>query len=87
MCGDAHVYKCNHFLVVGPIGSRMDYATFLRNKEGIIKVVCGCFYGTINEFLAKVDQTHGNSKHMFSYRAASELARVQIDTSEIDDSK
>ena len=64
---------------IGPIGSRNDTTTFFRTKENIIKVKCGCFYGTIDEFLAKVELNHGDNKHGQVHRIAAELAKAQID--------
>ena len=68
-----------HYLVMGPIGSRNDFTTFFRTKKKKIKVACGCFFGTIDEFLAKVEQTHGDSKHAKVYRAAVEVALAQLE--------
>ena len=80
VCGDAHVFKKDHVLVIGPIGSRSDFTTFMRNKSGEILVKCGCFFGTADEFLTKVQNTHGDSKYTVVYRAAVALAVEQIDT-------
>lgn len=77
--GDAEIYRTTHVLVLGPIGSRNDFTTFFRDKDNEIKVKCGCFLGKIDEFLEKVQQTHGNSKHALAYRAAVEVAKLQID--------
>ena len=76
---DAEVFRTNHYLVVGPIGSRNGYTTFFRSKEGAIKVKCGCFGGTTDEFLDKVEKTHGDSKYAKVYRIATEMALAQID--------
>ena len=83
--GDACIDKCGHILNVGPIGSRNEFTTFFRTKDRKIKVSCGCFLGTIDEFLEKVEQTHGDSKHAIVYRAAADIALAQIDTSDEDD--
>ena len=77
--GDAEINKSSHILTIGPIGSREDTTTFFRTKENIIKVVCGCFYGTIDEFLAKVELTHGDNKYGQVYRISAELAKAQIE--------
>ena len=79
VCGNAEVFRMEHYLVMGPIGSRNAFTTFFRTKERNIKVVCGCFFGTIDEFLAKVKQTHGDSKHAKVYRAAVEVALAQLE--------
>ena len=83
--GDACINKCNHILNIGPIGSRNEFTTFFRTKDRKIKVSCGCFLGTIDEFLEKVEQTHGDSKHAIVYRVAADIALAQIDTSDEDD--
>ena len=79
VCGDAEVFRMEHYLVMGPIGSRNDFITFFRTKDRKIKVVCGCFFGTINEFLAKVKQTRGDSKYTKVYQVAVEVALTQLE--------
>lgn len=50
---------------------------------GLVKVgdLGGCFLGKIDKFLEKVTQTHGDSNYALVYRAAVEVARLQIDLS------
>ena len=81
VCGDAKVFSASHVLVIGAIGSRNDFTTFYRDKDGEITVKCGCFLGKIDKFLEKVTATHGNSKYALVYRAAVEVAKLQIDLS------
>ena len=78
--GNAWVSGNAHFMVIGAIGSRFDFTTFFRNKENGISVKCGCFYGTIAEFRAKVTETHGtDTKFAKVYQAAADLAEMQIE--------
>ena len=80
--GDARVYKTAHVLTVGLIGSRDDTTTFFRAKFSAgfaISVCCGCFRGTVDEFRAKVKQTHGDSKYGKAYQLAADLAETQIE--------
>ena len=79
--GNAKVFSASHVLVIGAIGSRDDFTTFFRDKDNGITVKCGCFLGKIDKFLEKVTQTHGDSKYALVYRAAVEVARLQIDLS------
>ena len=72
-------------VTIGRIGSRFDTTTFFRNKEGVIKVKCGCFIGSVDAFLAKVEVTHQDNKHAKVYRLAAELAKAQIDTTPFTD--
>ena len=83
--GNAWVYSRKHILLVGPIGSRNDYTTFFRNRNRGISVSCGCFLGGIDKFIEKVIKTHGKNKHASVYRTAAELAKLQIDLSEIEE--
>lgn len=85
VCDDAVVKAPDHVVTVGRIGSRFDTTTFFRNKEGVIKVKCGCFIGSVDAFLAKVEVTHQDNKHAKVYRLAAELAKAQIDTTPFED--
>ena len=82
VCGDAEVFLASHVLVMGPVGSRNDFTTFFRDKDNEITVKCGCFLGKIDKFLEKVTQTHGNNKYALVYRAAVEVAKLQIELTE-----
>ena len=79
VCGDAWVLQVNHFLVIGPIGSRNSFTTFFRDKDKTISVKCGCFLGKIDRFIEKVQETHGDNKYALVYRAVVEVAKAQID--------
>ena len=83
--GDARVCDNAHYMTIGPIGSRNGITTFFRDKSGKIMVMCGCFYGDIDAFIEEVKQTHRESKHAKAYLAAAELAKIQIDISEVKD--
>ena len=76
--GDAEVYSANHIFSIGPVGSRDGHTTFYRCKNKKIEVRCGCFNGRIEEFIEKVAETHGKNKHASVYRAAAEIAKLQI---------
>ena len=80
--GNAEVFLASHVLVMGSVGSRNDFTTFFRDKDNEITVKCGCFLGKIDKFLEKVTQTHGNNKYALVYRAAVEVAKLQIELTE-----
>ena len=82
VCGNAKVFSTDYVLVIGAIGSRNDFTTFFRDKDNEITVKCGCFLGKIDKFLEKVTQTHKDTKHALVYRAAVEVAKLQIDLTE-----
>ena len=62
-------------LYFGPIGSRQGI-TYVTKTERTIHVRCGCFYGTLEEFAAKVEEKHGDSQHGKSYKAAIEFIKA-----------
>ena len=76
--GNAEVYGNADYLVIGPIGSRNDITTFFKTANNDIKVSCGCFTGTIEEFLEKVNETHGNNNYAKEYKTAVEIAKIHI---------
>lgn len=77
--GNAEILSISHILTIGTIGSRNDFTTFYRDKDNQISVNCGCFTGKIEEFLEAVTRTHRDSKHAQVYRAAVEVAKLQIE--------
>ena len=83
--GDARVSGNAHYLAIGPIGSRDDTVTFTRENNGGIYVAVGCFFGTLDEFRKKVEETHGDNAHAEAYLLAAKLAEMRIDTTPIDD--
>ena len=76
--GNAHINSNKEFIIIGPIGSRSDFTTFHKNVDGIVCVRCGCFSGTVDEFLAAVQETHGDNRFGREYRLAAELAKAHI---------
>ena len=76
--GDARINSNKDFIIIGPIGSRSDFTTFYKNKNENICVRCGCFSGTVDEFLAAVQKTHGDNRFGREYRIAAELAKAHI---------
>ncbi len=75
---DTCISKTEDYLVVGPIGSRNGYTTFYKNKDNGISVSCGCFSGTIEEFLEAVKKTHGNNKYANEYIEIANFANKKI---------
>ena len=64
---DAEITNPTDYIVIGPIGSRNDCATFYKTKDNNIHVVCGCFNGTLEEFEARVKETHKEDKYEKAY--------------------
>jgi hypothetical protein len=67
--GDKTLTGFRPVLMIGPIGSRSDYLMSYMTDCGIV-LKAGCFTGTVDEFRAKLAQTHGENKHAREYAAA-----------------
>ena len=66
--------KNTDIFIAGPLGSRNGYTTFFHTNKGIF-VRCGCFRGTLEEFTAKVKETHNDNEHARSYLAIVEFVK------------
>ena len=84
-CTDCADFKSNpNRYAYGPIGSRNATATsYWTSKEDLL-IVAGCFAGTVEDFLEKVKETHGNNEHGKHYRrfirAVNAIIRMPIVT-------
>lgn len=77
--GNAQVKSCGDLFWVTGLGSRYRVTTIYRNKAGGLTVTCGCFLGTLEEFEAKVKETHGDNLFGQEYRALIELAKIHFE--------
>ena len=64
---NANGREVNTILQVAGIGSARRMTTYWVEED---KVWCGCFTGTMAEFEARVEKTHGDLKHGRDYRSA-----------------
>ena len=71
--GDAQVCGDNDYACVKGFGSEFRNTTFFRTKNGNIGVKCGCFYGTLDAFREKVEETHGDTKYAQEYLLIADL--------------
>ena len=55
--GDAQVYGDADYACVKGFGTKYRNTTFFREKDGTVKVSCGCFLDTIPEFRKQVENT------------------------------
>ena len=80
--GDARVYGNADYATVQGFGSEYRTTTFFRTKAGDIGVRCGCFYGTLEEFRAKVKETHGETKTAKEYLMVADLMEFRFSKEE-----
>ena len=81
VCGNAEVYGDADYITIKGLGSKYRNTTIFRTKENIA-VKCGCFYGTLAEFVDKVKETHGNSKFTKEYLALIDLVKIHFELEE-----
>lgn len=78
ICGNACLKTNADYTVIHGFGSEERTTTFFRCKDGNIRVNCGCFYGTIDEFRYKVHETHGDSKYAKEYLMIADLMKFHF---------
>ena len=71
------------YATVHGFGSEYRTTTFFRTKAGDIGVRCGCFYGTLEEFRAKVKETHGETKTAKEYLRVADLMEFRFSKEEV----
>ena len=76
--GDAVVSGAADFAVISGFGRVFRTTTFFRCKDNLVRCQCGCFYGTVDEFRAKVRETHGNSKYAKEYLMIADLMELHF---------
>ena len=76
--GGVKVKKTTDYVLVGPAGSRAAVTTFVPGDD---MVSCGCFSGTLEEFAARVEETHeGQALFLSQYRSMVQFFRLMRQT-------
>ena len=76
--GDARV-SCNcDYCCFQSFGSSGRTTTVFREGNDKIKVSCGCFSGTIDEFEQQVKKTHGDNQYACQYNAIINLIKIKF---------
>ncbi|MCU4119343.1 pentapeptide repeat-containing protein, partial [Variovorax sp. N23] len=65
------------YFAIGPIGSRHDNLVAYITDQGL-RLQAGCFFGTRDEFVSKLDEEHGENEHGKEYRAALAMVDVHV---------
>ena len=78
VCGDGDIKYSSDYTTIKGFGSVCRSTTFFRCKDNLVKVTCGCFYGTIDEFRNKVKETHGDSKYAKEYLMIADLMELHF---------
>ena len=76
--GNAYIGSDNDFCVLSKFGSINKDITFFTNICKKVFVYCGCFKGTLNEFVKEVKKTHKGTKYEREYLAMVELVKIKF---------
>ena len=76
--GNARVYGNADYTTIKGFGRNCRNTTFFKSEDDDVKVVCGCFYGTLDEFRKKVKETHGDSKYATEYLMIADLMELHF---------
>ena len=85
--GNARVYGDADYTTIKGFGSVFRTTTFFKCKDGLVRISCGCFYGTIEEFRLKVKETHGNTKLAVEYLKIADLMEYHFSDEEVNNER
>ena len=72
--GNAEVENRTHWLLVGPAKSSGRFTTAFKDSKIGVRIVCGCFTGSVKEFSDQIEKTHkDNKEHLEQYRLFCQL--------------
>jgi UDP-3-O-[3-hydroxymyristoyl] glucosamine N-acyltransferase len=78
--GNADIRETSDYLVVGPAKSSEQFTTAHKDSVIGIRINCGCFSGTVNEFEVAIKETHkNNTKARNQYLAFVALIKANFD--------
>ena len=84
VCGDARVFGNAAICTFSGFGSKFRTTTAFIDKEIGIRVVCGCFTGTLEQFRKQVIQTHGeDSKNGKLYLGMANMIEYRLEGCEV----
>lgn len=76
--GDARVCGDADYCCFQSFGSRAGTTTAFRQKDGTVRIKCGCFSGDLTAFVRQVEATHGDNQYGREYKAIAEVIKVKF---------
>ncbi|WP_407478435.1 hypothetical protein, partial [Elizabethkingia anophelis] len=76
--GNADTKSNNDYCCFQNFGSSNRTTTFFKENDSKVKVSCGCFSGSIEEFEKQVIGTHGEGKHAKEYLSIIEVVKIKF---------
>ena len=77
--GDAKVSGNADYCCFQAFGSANRTTTAFKQKDGSVAIKCGCFNGSLDDFVKQVERTHGDNKFGREYRAIIEVIKAKFD--------
>jgi hypothetical protein len=74
--GDAEIISNNDFIVINNLGSANRSLIIFRQMDGSIIFTTGCFSGTREYFIEKIQETHKGNYYAQCYLKAIELSDI-----------
>ena len=76
--GDADIDSNDKHCGFDCFGSQNRHTHAYMTRLGEVEVTCGCFRGTLDEFVKKVESTHAGTVYEKQYKAIAELIRIKF---------
>lgn len=76
--GDADIKHSSDICSMNGFGSALRTTTAFKTKDGAIHVTCGCFYGNLDDFYNRVEETHGDTLYGREYKKMIELIKIHF---------
>ena len=76
--GDADINSNDKHCGFDCFGSQNRHTHAYMTKQGTVEITCGCFQGTLDEFVKKVESTHAGTVYEKQYKAIAELIRIKF---------
>ena len=76
--GDADIKTTGDICSMSGFGSEYRTTTAFRTKNGDVHVTCGCFYGNLDDFYNRVEETHGYTLYGREYKKMIELIKIHF---------
>lgn len=78
ICNNAKILNDHDYTIVKGFGRRNGWTVFFRCQDEKLRVVCGCFFGDMEEFRSAIKRTHGDSKMAKEYLAIADLMEMHF---------
>ena len=78
MYGDADIDSNDKHCGFDCFGSQNRHTHAYMTRRGEVEVTCGCFRGTFDAFVRKVEETHAGTVYEKQYKAVAKLIKIKF---------